>query len=148
MRMYVHCRKSGGAAWHPPLTSQPHTSQLEGTLWLCYHNFITRSEAEQQVHDRSNSRVQALGRGDRGWAATEYHLKTAPGPGVRPTAVAIVAGRLPLCACRARQTAHWMSRQIHAGKQQRRSRWSGYCQCQTNFSGVCRQAETKHHSKE
>ena len=38
---------------------------------------ITRSEAKQQVHDRSKKeqpRVQALGRGDRGWVATELRL--------------------------------------------------------------------------
>ena len=35
-----------------------------------------------------------------------------PGPGLRQTAVATSAERLPVCACRAKQTACWMSRQI------------------------------------
>ena len=44
----------------------------------------------------------------------DYSNKEQSGPGVGQIAVAIAAGRLPLCACRARQTARWMSRQIQA----------------------------------
>ena len=38
--------------------------------------------------------------------------KNSQDPGVWQTAVAKAAGWLPLCACRARQTVRWMSRQI------------------------------------
>ena len=65
----------------------------------------------------AGSRRAWLGRGDCGWATTElrlnnYDYHTRPGPGLRRTAVATAAEWLPVYACRARQTACWMSRQI------------------------------------
>ena len=58
------------------------TSHVTSALWWCYH--ITRSEAEQEVHDRSNngSRRQANSSGD------------------------IAARRLPLCTSMARMSRH------------------------------------------
>ena len=41
-----------------------------------------------------------------------YDYRARLCPGLRRTAVATAAERLPVCACRARQTANWMSRQI------------------------------------
>ena len=41
-----------------------------------------------------------------------YDYRDRPGPGLRRTAVATAAERLPVCVCRAKQTACWMSRQI------------------------------------
>ena len=67
----------------------------------------------------AGSRRAWLGRGDRGWATTKLRLKNydyrarpGTGPGLRRTAVATAAERLPVCACKAKQTACWMSRQI------------------------------------
>ena len=82
----VCCRMSGGAA--SPVNLTRHNGRAH---WGRYCH-ISRSEAEQLVHGSSN--------------------KEQPGPGVRQTAVAIAAGQLPLCTCRARQTARWMSCQI------------------------------------
>ena len=49
-------------------------------------------------------------------------MTIAPGPGIRQAAVAIAVGRLPLYAhaCRARQTARWMSRQIQVNSRSNR----------------------------
>ena len=77
--------------------------------------------AEQQLKATiawtAGSRHAWLGRGDSGWATTELRLNNydycaKPGPGLRWTAVATAAEQLPVCACRAKQTACWMSRQI------------------------------------
>ena len=115
--MYVCMYVRTLPAWRP---HWPHTSQREGTLWSCCH--ITRSESEQQLHvqghDPARSRCTWLGRGYRGWVTTELRLNNnydycaKPGPGLRRTEVATAAERLPVCACRAKQTACWMSRQI------------------------------------
>ena len=60
------------------------------------------SQGQRQSNKSTISRtktagsMQVLGRGDRGWAATELCLdKTAPGPGVRQIVVMVAAGWLP-----------------------------------------------------
>ena len=65
---------TGSSGVRRSISVDRHMSQLEGALWSCCHNFITRSEEGQQGHDCSNGRVQVLGRGDRGLAATEFRL--------------------------------------------------------------------------
>ena len=99
-----------------------------------------RSNYKAMIARTAGSRRAWLGRGDRGWATTElrlnnYDYRARPGLGLRRT-VATVAERLPVCTCGAWQTACWMSRR------------GGYRQCQTNFSGICRWAETERRSKE
>ena len=88
----------------------------------CDRTVISQGRGRTTIkgHDRSNSQVQArmgIGRGDSGCATIELRLNNydycaKPGPGLRRTAVATAAERLPVCACRTKQTACWMSRQI------------------------------------
>ena len=90
--------------------------QERATLWSCCH--ITRLRRSNNYKAMiARTRRAWLGRGDRGWATTELHLnnydyRSKPGPGLRRTAVATASERLPVWACRAKQTACWMSRQI------------------------------------
>ena len=85
---------------------------------LSYHMKVRGGATITRPRARTaRSRHALLGRGNRGWVTTELHLNNhdyrfRPGPGLRQTAVATAAQRLPVCACRARQTACWMSRQM------------------------------------
>ena len=58
----------------------------------------------------------------------------------------VIAGRLPLCACR--QTARWMSRQFQAICRGDRDGVATASVKRTSCSGACRRAETERHSKE
>ena len=108
-----------------PLTS--HVTKGECTAVACHINKVRRSNIARTARQRRSW----LGE----WAATKLRLNmtTAPGPGAgvtgkqqrRYSGWAATA----LCVCRARQTAHWMSRQIQANSRGDRD---GYHQCQTN----------------
>ena len=114
VRPLPEVRRRGAAS---PLTSYV-TKRGHTVVVLSYHKVrggatITRLRSLEPAR----SRRTWLGRGDCGWVTTELHLynyvyRARPGPGLRRTAVATAAERLPVCTCRARQTACWMSRQI------------------------------------
>ena len=100
----------------------------------------------------AGSRHACLGRGDRSLATTElrlnnYDYRARPGPGLRRTAVVTAAERLPVCACRARHSACWMSRQIQVNS---RGDYDGVAtaSARQTSSGICRRAETECHLKE
>ena len=149
MYMCTPVAGSPGVRWS--VSVDHHTSQLEGALWSCCYNFITRSEEEQQVHDRSNSRIQVLGRGDHGLAATELRLN--------------IYDNCARSRCQANSSGDsgWAATAMHMQGQAncpldeppdpcRRTaeaiEMGGYRQCQANSSGVCHLAETERRSKE
>ena len=81
---------------------------------LSYHKVEVEQQLKATITRTFWSRRAWLGKGDSGCATTELRLNNydycaKPGPGLRRTAV---AEQLPVCACRAKQTACWMSRQI------------------------------------
>ena len=76
---------------------------------------------------------------------TKLSLNNCARPDVRQTAVAIAAGRLPLCACRARQLT---TCDAARSRQTAEAIETGRLATATNFSGVCHRAETERRSKE
>ena len=65
----------------------------------------------------------------------------------RQTAAAIGWAATALYVCRARQTAHWMSRQIQANSRGDRDGAATTSAKRTKCSGICRLAETERRSK-
>ena len=131
-----------------PLTS--HVTQREAH---CGRSIISQGQRRSNSYKATIARTAGsrrawLGRGDRGWAITELRLNNydycaKPSPGLKRTAVATVAEQLPVCACRAKQTACLLSRQIQVNSR-------GDCDgaATASASGICRQAETERCSKE
>ena len=111
------------------------------TAVACHINKFRRSNIARTARQRRSW----LGE----WAATKLRLNmtTAPGPGAgvtgkqqwRYSGWAATA----LCVCRARQTAHWMSRQIQANSRGYRDGAATTSAKRTKFSGICRRAETE-----
>ena len=72
---------------------------------LPHHNGRVRvhRRSGQRRSNKSENKEQPRSGCQADWADTKLCLNNRARPDVRRTAVAIVAGRLPLCACRARQ---------------------------------------------
>ena len=84
-----------------------------------------------------NSQAQALGRGDRSWAATELRLDNY-NDHARSKRQVNSSGDSGWAATTMRmQDQATLDEPPDPGKQLRRSRRSGYRQYQTNFSGIC-----------
>ena len=105
MCMYVRplpeVRRRGGAS---PLTSYV-TKRGHTVVVLSYNKVRARGGAA------TGSRRVWLGmqrRSRLGNYRTPLDYRARPGPGLRRTAVATAAERLPVCTCRARQTACWL----------------------------------------
>ena len=100
------------------------------TAVACHINKVRQSNIARTARQRRSW----LGE----WAATKLRLNitTAPGPGTGVTGKQQRRysgwAATTLCVCGARQTAHWMSRQIQANSRGDRDGACGYHQCQTN----------------
>ena len=114
-----------------PLTS---TSQ-----WKGQGAPAVESEAEQQVQERRTAVVSGR------WVDTKLRLNNRARPDVRRTAVAIAAGRLSLCACRARQLT---TCDTARSRRTAEAIETGQLATSTNFSGVFHRAETECRSGE
>ena len=120
-------------------------SRVVCTAVACHINKVRQSNIARTARQRGSW----LGK----WAAAKLRLNmtTAPGPGAgitgkqqrRYSGLAATA----LCVRRARQTAHWMSRQIQANSRGDRDGAATTSAKRTKFSGICRRAETERRSK-
>ena len=150
MCTYVRYRMSGGTA-QCPRWPQRHKERAHCGRAVIR---ITRSRRSNNykatIARTAGSRRACLGRGAVivGWAITELRLNNydyvpcRARPGLRRTAVATSSWAATSMQCRAKQTASWMSRQTQVNN------CDVAATAQTNFSGICRRAETERRSKE
>ena len=78
----------------------------KGAVWWHYHISLVPRPPREQIVGGPGNEATYISRDQRGGEIKSTN-KEESGPGVRRTAVAIAARRLPLCACRARQTARY-----------------------------------------